>query len=125
MKMLKAVALLFLLTASLNILAKPKPVTKEYPTPCSVVWQAAKSAFKEHYEVLSWNAEDQTGSLATGSGSTGVWMLTFSLSRSSGGSSCTVSVTGHSGVIHNDKADLFKRIADALNDQQAPEGPIS
>jgi len=105
----------------MNILAKPKPVTKEYPTPCSVVWQAAKSAFKEHYEVLSWNAEDQTGSLATGSGSTGVRMLTFSLSRSSGGSSCTVSVMGHTSVIHNDTEDLFKRITDALNYQQTPD----
>ncbi len=121
MKMLKTLALLFLLTATVNISAKPKPATKEYPAPCSVVWQAAKTAFKEHYEVLSWNAEDQTGSLATGSGSTGARMLTFSLSRSSGGSSCTVSIAGHTGVIHNDTEDLFKRITDALNDQQAPD----
>ena len=110
----------------MNISAKPKSAMKEYPAPCSLVWQAAKSTIREHYQVLCWDDQDQTGSLAAGSSFAGVWMLTFSLSRSSGGSSCTVSLIGHfSDVIHNHKADLFKRVADALNDQQAPEGPIS
>jgi hypothetical protein len=108
-----AFALVSVLLLSTPAVSKPKPTTKTFSASCTQVWNAAKSAVKEHYDVLSLNDQEQSGSFTTGSAWTGVRPVSFSLSGT--GDTCTVSVTGHfSGLIHNDKGDLFKRIDEAL-----------
>lgn len=98
--------------------SKPKPATRTFNAACANVWNATKTAVKEHYDVLNLNDQDQSGSFTTGSAWTGVRPIAFSLSGT--GNTCTVSVTGHfSGLIHNDKGDLFSRIGEALKAQTA------
>jgi hypothetical protein len=93
--------------------AGPKPATKAFSLSCAQVWQGAKAAVQSNYDVLSLNDQTRSGSFTTGSFWTGVRFLTFALRGSSDG--CTVAVTGHfSGFLHNDKADFFRRIQDAL-----------
>ncbi len=94
-------------------LAKPKPATKVYPVSCETLWTATKKAVSNHYDVLSLDDKEQAGSFTTGSIWSGIRPLAFHLEGT--GKSCTVYVTGHfSGITHNDKGDLFKRIEEQL-----------
>lgn len=93
--------------------AGPKPALKVFSMSCPQVWEGAKAAVESNYDVLSLNDQTRSGSFTTGSFWTGVRSLTFALRGTSDG--CTVSVTGHfSGLLHNDKADFFRRLQDAL-----------
>ncbi|HZP22821.1 MAG TPA: hypothetical protein VFB04_05200 [Terriglobales bacterium] len=110
-----------LLAMAIPATAKPKPKVQKFNANCADVWEAAKIAVQEHYDVLTLNDQTRSGSFTTGSIWTGVRPLTFSL-RDSGPIStltsetgCEVSVTGHfSGLIHNDKAAFFNRLSVAL-----------
>lgn len=114
--------ILFTLLLGTLTWAKPKPATKTYKAPCAKVWEATKAAAQNNYDVLNLNDQTQSGSFTTGSAWTGVRPLTFSLSGT--GDTCTVSLTGHfSGLIHNDKGDLFKRIQENLTQKQ--EAPVA
>ena len=111
MKAAIAFILLFFATAAFS---KPKPATRIYPAPCAQVWDATKAAVQDHYDVLNLNDQNMSGSFTTGSVWTGVRPIAFSLLQTEKG--CQVSVTGHfSGLIHNDKGDLFKRIQKSLD----------
>src|SRR3954451_1042382 len=94
-------------------LSGPKPATRAFSSSCPQVWEGARAAVESNYDVLSLNDQTRSGSFTTGSFWTGVRSLTFALRGASDG--CTVSVTGHfSGLLHNDKADFFRRLQDAL-----------
>jgi hypothetical protein len=101
-------------------IAKPRPTTHSYPSPCSRVWKAVKIALYAHYDILSLDEQDQSGSFTTGIAGaiTGAPWIGFALTGSS--DTCTVSVTNHSaigrfsGPIHGDKGDIFKRIEEQL-----------
>jgi hypothetical protein len=63
---------LAILVATLAVLlqpiafAGPKPKTRTYEVPCTTAWEAAKTAVREHYDVLSLNDQTQAGSFTTG-----------------------------------------------------------
>jgi len=112
------VVVVCLFVLSVPAMSKPKPATRTFNAACAEVWKATKTTVKDHYDVLSLNDQEQSGSFTTGSAWTGVRPIAFSLSGT--GNTCVVSVTGHfSGLIHNDKGDFFNRIGDVLKTQNA------
>jgi hypothetical protein len=114
---------LILLLAASPALAKPR--TKTYPASCERVWQAVQSIAADTKEYSSSMLDDarHKAELVTGHGAwTGKRTLYLTLSGT--GDTCEVAVEGiFSGLAHNDKGDLFKRIEQAL--VETPSKPAS
>jgi hypothetical protein len=93
-------------------LAKPKE--KTYPASCDQVWAAVKTATEPpHYNFAQLDDAQKKGTISTGNTMSGKRYLDITLSGA--GSTCTVAIGGNfSGLAHNDKGDLFKRIEQAL-----------
>ncbi len=110
--MRKLILLLPLLLAASPAVAKPKE--KTYPASCDRVWAAVKIATAPpHYNFAQLDDGQKKGIVSTGNNWSGKRMLDIALSGS--GDTCTVAIGGiFSGLVHNDKGDLFKRIEQAL-----------
>jgi hypothetical protein len=90
------------------------PKTKAYPANCDRVWAAVKTATAPpHYNFAQLDDAQKKGLISTGNNLSGKRYLDLTLSGS--GDTCTVAIGGNfSGLVHNDKGDLFKRIDEAL-----------
>ena len=101
-----------ILVAATPVLAKPKQ--KTYPASCDRVWTAVKrAATPPHYNFAQLDDAQEKGIVSMGNTMTGKRYLDITLSGS--GDTCTVAVGGNfSGLAHNDKGDLFKRIEEAF-----------
>ena len=99
------------------------PRTKTYPGRCYRVWAAVKAATAPpHYNFAMLDDAQKKGIVSTGSGLTGKRNLDIMLSGT--GDACTVSVGGsYSGLVHNDKGDVFKRIEAAFTETSSSESP--
>jgi len=106
-----AAAVLLLLTVP--ALAKPK--TKTYTQGCDVVWPAVKKAVTtQHYNFANMDDATKKGMVSTGNNWSGKRYLDITVTAPSGGG-CMVAIGGqYSGIVHNDKGDLFSRIDEAL-----------
>ena len=102
------VKILLLAVISLPIFAAPK--TKVYPASCDRVWAAVKvAAVPPHYNFAMLDDAQKKGMISTESGLSGKRTLDITLTGT--GESCTVAIGGiFSGLAHNDKGDLYKRI---------------
>ncbi|TMI88340.1 MAG: hypothetical protein E6H00_12975 [Bacillati bacterium ANGP1] len=92
-----------------------KPRVKVFPVSCARVWKAVETvANGKDYSSSMLDDKRMKASLVTGHGAwTGKRTMYLSLQGS--GDSCSVSVEGiFSGLAHNDKGDLFKRIEEGL-----------
>lgn len=114
----RAPLLLLLLLLPQAALSKPKE--KVFPANCDRVWAAVKqAAATSHYNFASLDDAQKKGLISTGNNWTGKRYLDIALSGS--GDTCTVAIGGQfSGLTHNDKGDLFQRIADALAKPEPP-----
>jgi hypothetical protein len=99
------VVLIFL---SASCFAKSKE--KVYPISCEKLWAAVKkTAGPPYYNVSQMNDANKTGLVVAGTALSGTRMLSIALTGE--GDSCTLSIQGaFSGLAHNDKGDLLKRI---------------
>ena|ERR1017187_5351568 len=106
------VVMLILAAIALPAFAAPK--TKVYPANCDRVWTAVKRATAPpHYNFAMLDDAQKKGIVSTGSSMTGKRNLDITLTGA--GDSCTVAVGGaFSGLAHNDKGDIFKRIETEL-----------
>jgi pectin methylesterase-like acyl-CoA thioesterase len=104
-----------ILTLALAGTAFGKPKEKVYAASCDRVWAAVKIATAPpHYNFATYNDAEKKAMVSTGNNWSGKRYLDITLSGQ--GDSCTVAVGGQfSGITHNDKGDLFKRIQDALD----------
>ena len=104
----------FVVAAVFAVLSNAKPRTKAYPANCERVWSAVKrAAVPPSYDFSMMDDAKMKGILITGTSLTGRRTLDITLSGS--GDSCTVAIGGQfSGLVHNDKGDLFKRIEKEL-----------
>lgn len=92
-----------------------KPRTQTYPVSCDRAWKAVEEvANGKEYTSSMMDDKRHKAELVTGHGNwTGKRTLYLTLTGS--GDSCEVAVEGiFSGLAHNDKGDLFKRIEDAI-----------
>jgi hypothetical protein len=103
--------------------AMAKPKTQSYPASCDRVWQAVKRAsVPPHYNFSLWDEANKKGIVSTGNNLSGKRNLDITLTGT--GDACTVAVGGmFSGLVHNDKGDLFKRISRELVAPTAPPIP--
>lgn len=116
------------LTASIAFLilavpavASAKPRNKIYPVPCEKVWKVLETVAKEYYNPSLSVLDNQKlrADLTIGKHgfATAPRTVNVALSRSETG--CEVAVDGNfSGLAHNDKGDLFKRIDEATSHQR-------
>jgi hypothetical protein len=113
------VSTILMLAAATSGLAKPKENT--YPASCDRVWLAVKRATAPpHYNFAQLDDALKKGIVSTGNFATGKRSLDITLSGT--GNTCTVAIGGSfSGLIHNDKGDLFERIREIL--VEIPESP--
>jgi hypothetical protein len=105
--------IIFLLAIStISMLAAPKQ--KTFPANCDVVWAAVKRmTTPPHYNFAMLDDAQKKGIISTGNNLSGKRNLDLALSGT--GDTCTISVGGmFSGLIHDDKGDLFRRIEDDL-----------
>ena len=107
-----------LLIVVLATVASAKPRTKIYPAPCERVWKAVETIAKEYYNPSLSVLDNQKlrADLTIGKHgfATAPRTINVALSRSEAG--CEVVVDGNfSGLAHNDKGDLFKRIGEATS----------
>jgi hypothetical protein len=95
-------------------LIQGKPKERTFPANCDRVWIAVKAATAPpHYNFAQLDDAQKRGIVSTGNFATGKRFLDITLIPKA--ESCTVAIGGSfSGLIHNDKGDLFARIADAL-----------
>jgi subtilisin family serine protease len=100
----------FIMILALGIPLLGAPKTKVYPASCDRVWAAVKvAATPPHYNFAMLDDGQKKGIVSTGSGMTGKRNLDLTLTGT--GESCTVAIGGSfSGLAHDDKGDLFKRI---------------
>jgi hypothetical protein len=119
MKRLLIVVLLVLVTCP----AFAKPKEKIYQATCDKVWAAVKIATAPpHYNFAQLDDAQKKGMISTGNNFSGKRYLDITLVGNE--NTCTVQVGGsYSGLEHNDKGDLFKRIDDAL--AQAAAAPAT
>jgi hypothetical protein len=112
---------LVLFAVALPVFAAPK--TKMYPASCDRVWAAVKLATAPpHYNFAMLDDAQKKGIVSTGGALTGKRNLDITLTGT--GDSCMVAIGGvFSGLAHNDKGDLFKRIDEELI--QTPSAPPS
>jgi hypothetical protein len=116
--------IIFVLTiTSTPMFAAPKE--KTFPANCDHVWAAVKRATAPpHYNFAMLDDAQKKGVISTGNNLSGKRNLDLALSGT--GETCTISVGGmFSGLIHNDKGDLFKRIEDELKAPQPEPAPFS
>ena len=94
-----------------------KPATKTYAHSCAQVWQAIESTPTgpgHPYSSSMLDDKRHKAEFVTGHGVL-TSKRTLYVSLSGSGDSCTVAIEGvFSGLAHNDKGDLFKRIERAL-----------
>lgn len=115
---------LILLIATLTVIpAFAKPKTKAYPASCDRVWAAVKRATAPpHYNFAMMDDVQKKGIVSTGGALTGKRNLDITVSGT--GDSCTVAVGGvFSGLVHNDKGDLFNRIEKELTSPESTPQP--
>jgi hypothetical protein len=107
---------LVLITFASPVFAKPKE--QVFAASCDRVWSAVKIATAPpHYNFAQLDDAQKKGIVSTGNAVSGKRYLDITLTGS--GETCTVALGGNfSGITHNDKGDLFKRIEEAL--AQAP-----
>ena len=105
-------------SAALPLLAKPKE--KVYPSSCDKVWAAVKTATSSsHYNYAQLDDAHRKGIVSTGNALTGKRYLDITLTGDQ--NTCTVALgVVFSGLVHDDKGDLFGRIGEALS-QPAPQ----
>jgi hypothetical protein len=102
-----------------------KAKEQTYPASCDRVWAAVKKAANPpHYNYAQLDDAQKKGIISTGNTFSGKRYLDIALTGS--GDTCTVSIGGNfSGLAHNDKGDLFKRIEEELalgaTEPKAPE----
>jgi hypothetical protein len=110
-----------LTTLASPIFAKPKE--QVYAASCERVWAAVKIATAPpHYNFSQLDDAQKKGIVSTGNAFSGKRYLDITLTSS--GETCTVALGGNfSGITHNDKGDLFKRIEDALAQVPIEETP--
>jgi hypothetical protein len=91
-----------------------KPRLKTYQVSCDHVWAAVKIASAPpHYNFAQLDDAQKKGMISTGNDFSGKRYLDITLTGS--GETCTVAVGGqYSGIAHDDKGDLYKRIDEAL-----------
>jgi hypothetical protein len=101
--------------------ASAKPKEKTFPASCGRVWAAVKRAtVPPHYNFAQLDDAQKKGMVSTGGTITDKRYLDITLSGT--GDSCTVAIGGnYSGLVHNDKGDLFKRIEEALAETSSEE----
>lgn len=106
------VGMVLTFAAATSGIAKPKENT--YPASCDRVWAAVKRATAPpHYNFAQLDDAQKKGIVSTGNFATGKRILDITLSGT--GNICTVAIGGiFSGLVHNDKGDLFARIKSAL-----------
>jgi hypothetical protein len=107
----------FLIALLLTAFAAPalaKPKEQVFAASCDRVWSAVKIATAPpHYNFAQLDDAQKKGIISTGNSFSGKRYLDITLTGS--GETCTVAVGGNfSGISHNDKGDLFKRIEEAL-----------
>jgi hypothetical protein len=114
------IVLVLALVAS-SALAKPKETT--YPASCDRVWAAVKLATAPpHYNFAQLDDAQKKGIVSTGSTLSGKRYLDITLTGT--GNTCTVAIGGNfSGLAHNDKGDLFKRIEQTLTETPSESTP--
>jgi len=107
------IVLVLTLTAS-PAFAKPKE--KTYPANCDRVWAAVKRATAPpHYNFAQLDDAQKKGIVSMGNTFSGKRYLDITLTGS--GDTCKVAIGGNfSGLVHNDKGDLFKRIDEAVTE---------
>jgi hypothetical protein len=108
------ISFMFLMLATMATTAFAKPKTQVYPASCDRVWAAVKrAAVPPHYNFAMLDEAQKKGMISTGDNLSGKRTLDITLAGT--GDSCTVAVGGtFSGLVHNDKGDLFKRIEQQL-----------
>jgi hypothetical protein len=108
----RLVSLTLVLAGVIPAFGKPKETT--YPTSCNHVWLAVKRATAPpHYNFAQLDDAQKKGFVSTGNFMSGKRYLDITLSGT--GNTCTVAIGGvFSGLVHNDKGDLFDRIKEAL-----------
>jgi hypothetical protein len=121
MKRIAACAILVLLACP----AFAKPKEKVYQLSCDKVWAAVKSASAPpHYNFAQLDDKTMKGIISTGNNFSGKRYLDVTLTGT--GATCTVALGGsYSGLEHNDKGDLFKRIDDALAEGNPAAAPAA
>jgi hypothetical protein len=97
--------------------ALAKPATKTFPVSCDRLWQAVTSiptGPSHPYSSSMFDDKRMKAQFVTGHGAwTGKRTMYLTLSGS--GETCELAVEGvFSGLAHNDKGDIFKRIDEAL-----------
>lgn len=104
---------LALVIAAVPAMAKPR--VKIFSNNCDRVWAAVKVATgPPHYNFAQLDDAQKKGIVSTGNSLTDKRYLDITLTSPTP-TSCSVAVGGeYSGLIHNDKGDLFSRIQDAL-----------
>ena len=115
------IALILLVAASP---ALAKPATKTYPRSCAQVWQVVESTPTGPGHPYSSSMLDDKRFKAEFVTGHGAWTgkRTLYLTLSGTGDTCTVAIEGvFSGLAHDDKGDLFKRIDKALSESNSPE----
>jgi hypothetical protein len=119
--MKKSLVAILLIVCSYPTYGKPKE--KIYPASCDRVWAAVKVATAPpHYNYAQLDEAQKKGIISTGNTLSGKRYLDITLTGS--GDSCTVAVGGNfSGLAHDDKGDLFKRIDEALVAAPQPAVP--
>ncbi|HZP31893.1 MAG TPA: superinfection immunity protein [Candidatus Acidoferrales bacterium] len=105
--------------------AHAKPRTKVYPMACDKVWRAVEKIAdsKQFYTSSMLDDKRMKAEFVTGHGNwTGKRTLYLELSPANEG--CQAALEGvFSGIIHDDKGDLFTRLDDALGIPRPPEKP--
>jgi len=115
------VSMILTVASASSAIAKPKENT--YPTSCDRVWAAVKLVTAPpHYNFTQLDDAQKKGIVSTGNALTGKRILDITLSGT--GNTCTVAIGGvFSGLVHNDKGDLFERIKEALG--ETPESTLA
>ena len=103
------------------VFAKPKE--QVFAASCDRVWSAVKIATAPpHYNFAQLDDAQKKGIVSTGNAVSGKRYLDITLTGS--GETCTVALGGNfSGITHNDKGDLFKRIEEALAQAASEKKP--
>jgi hypothetical protein len=106
-----------LLLLILSIAATPAVAgtrEKTYPVGCDRLWAAIKAtSVPPRYNYAVLDDGQRKGVVSTGSGLSGKRYLQISLAGS--GDTCTLAIDGvFSGLAHDDKGDLLKRVDEAL-----------
>lgn len=117
LKTVLTASIVFLILA-VPAVASAKPRTKIYPLPCERVWKSLETVAKEYYNPSLSVIDNQKlrADLTIGKHGFATAPRTINVTLSSSESRCEVAVDGNfSGLAHNDRGDLFKRIDEATS----------